>query len=580
MRNKGQNAMTWDFDDLDDLPDDDEPELTEQELEELQQAWQNKRFDPKPFNHKISKKRIAIVDSETDPFAYGLVVAPFTIGFLTDDRYVDFWGDDCVKQFFEYLATLEDDYLIYAHNGGKFDFMFFLPYLDLNQSPLIMGGRLVKIFFQGQEFRDSYAILPMPLSGYQKDAIDYDKMKRENREKHRVEILKYQQKDCEYLMELVTGFHNVYGDRLTIAGAALPMLNSFHGFETFKSESVDERFRRYYFGGRNQCFETGVLRGNWKVYDRNSMYPAEMRDSLHPVSNTFQLQTDITDKTDFACIIAWNDNCLPTRRDDNSLDFTKPYGEFYATIHEIKAGLDTGTIRIDRVKHAWAFERKTTFAEFVAWGYGMRLDAKAQGDKIRDILYKFGLNSPYGKFALNPRKFKQWCLTIDELPSPLATDAEPNGWSLHSQTGSLYIWSRPAPRRNGFINVATAASITGAARADLHRNLALAGRPIYCDTDSIICEGFRGELDETRLGGWKLEATGTMAAIGGKKLYAIFDGEKPIKHAAKGVGINPADIIRVCQGETILYQHPVPNFKLDGTAQFTQRNVKRTGTHG
>jgi hypothetical protein len=65
------------------------------------------------------------------------------------------------------LATLTaegDEFIIYAHNGGKFDFFFFLDYLDADQAPLIMGGRLVKINFAGQEFRDSFAIIPQALS--------------------------------------------------------------------------------------------------------------------------------------------------------------------------------------------------------------------------------------------------------------------------------------------------------------------------------------------------------------------------------------------------------------------------------
>jgi DNA polymerase elongation subunit (family B) len=175
-----------------------------------------------------------------------------------------------------------------------------------------------------------------------------------------------------------------------------------------------------------------------------------------------------------------------------------------------------GRCEINRVLHAWKFDSKASFAEFVEQFYNLRLDAKAKGDKVRDILYKFCLNSGYGKFALNPRKFKQWAMTIGEVPEPQATAEEPNGWSLHTQSGDLFIWSRPNPRKGGFYNVATAASITGAARANLLRNIALAKRPVYCDTDSIICEGFNGELNETELGGWKLEASGDRIAIGGK----------------------------------------------------------------
>jgi DNA polymerase elongation subunit (family B) len=585
-----------DFDELeiDETEDEDDDygegeELTPEQVAEYLASKDEVRCVPIPYKMRATKKTIAVVDCETDPFAPGFLIKPFAIGFETDNSYVDFWGDDCVKQFFDYLATLTaegQEFIIYAHNGGKFDFFFFLDYLDRDQAPLIMGGRLVKIMFAGQEFRDSFAIIPQALSSYKKDEIDYDKFKREVRDQYRAEILRYLRSDCTYTRELITGFHEMFGDKLTIASASLPMLNSFTGFEKIGGDGFDERFRRYYFGGRNQCFETGVLLpkygSNFFIYDRNSMYPAVMRDELHPISNRPELQTRIDENTDFACIEAENNGALPMRADNGGLDFTVKRGTFYATIHEINAGLETGTLKIIRVLHAWKFDRKASFAEFVDQFYNLRLEAKEKGDKVRDILYKFCLNSGYGKFALNPRKFKQWAMTIGEVPEPQATADNPGGWSLHSQCGDLFIWSRPNPRRGGFYNVATAASITGAARANLLRNLALAKRPVYCDTDSIICEGFNGPLNETELGGWKLEAYGDRIAIGGKKLYTIYNkvdlserGEA-IKKASKGVRLTPQEIIAVCDGKEIVYQNPVPHFNLDGSADFIERRIRAT----
>ncbi len=601
----GFSDIDWEAepDDLDDGPDDDsafgsadfadadDDGLTPEQVAAYLAAREARRFEPVPYKLKPTKKIIAVVDTETDPFAEGLVVAPFCLGFDTGDRYVEFWGDDCVDQFFAYLATLTaegQEFIIYAHNGGKFDFFFFLKYLDALQTPLIMGGRLVKIHFQKQEFRDSFAIIPQALGAYQKDVIDYALFTRDKRERNKATILKYMRSDCAYTRELIVGFHDLFGDKLTIASASLPMLNSFTGFERISGDGFDERFRAYYYGGRNQCFETGYLKPRlgqqWRVYDRNSMYPAEMRDALHPVSNRPELQTKIDGDTDFACIEAINRGALPMRDEKGGLDFTVKRGTFFATIHEINAGLETGTLDILRVKHAWKFDRKASFAEFVDRFYQLRLDAKANGDKVRDILYKFCLNSGYGKFALNPRKFKQWTLTVGEIPQPQATFDNPEGWSLHSQSGDMFIWCRPSPRKGGFYNVATAASITGAARANLLRNLSLATRPIYCDTDSIICEGFRGELDETKLGGWKLEASGDRAAIAGKKLYTVFNelelrsSGKAIKKASKGVNLSPSEIVSVCNGQEILYRNPVPNFKLDGTAEFVSRRVNKTGS--
>lgn len=561
--------------------EDTDKEYTEEELLEQIRLLKEKEREPVPYKKKVTQKRIAVLDTETDPFALGVIVKPFALGFLTDDRYVDFWGDNCVDDFFEYLATLEDEFIIYAHNGGKFDFYFLLKYLDPGQTPLIMNSRLVKINFAGQEFRDSFAIIPQGLGSYQKDKIDYDKFTRDRRENHKQEIRDYLKSDCVYLRELIVGFHDMFGDKLTIASATFNMLRSYHGFAEMKSERKDDQFRHYYYGGRNQCFEQGELRPRpgrkWRVYDRNSMYPAEMRDTLHPIGNEARLQRDIDNDTDFACIEAINDGCLPMRLEDGGLDFTVKRGKFFATMHEIKAGLDTGTLKILNVRHAYAFDHKSTFADYVNHFYGLRLDAKAVGDKILDILYKYCLNTPYGKFALNPAKFKQYKLTISEVPEPQRSDAHPKGWSLESRSGDIFIWSRPNPRKRGYLNVATAASITGASRANLLRNLALAKRPIYCDTDSIICEDFAGSLDDKALGGWKLEGEGDLAAIGGKKTYALFSNGELIKKASKGVTLSGDEIRAVCRGETIRYDNPVPKFNLDGSADFISRNIRMTG---
>lgn len=547
--------------------------------------------EPIPYPMKETKKIIAVVDCETDPFDHGYLVKPFAIGFETPETYIDFWGADCVEQFFAYLATCKERYVIYAHNGGKFDFFFFLKFMAANTSPRIINGRLVQIFFGGQEFRDSYAIVDIPLAKFQKDEIDYAKFRADCRETHKEEIRHYLKTDCHYLYQLVTEFHKRFGDKLTAAAAALQVLNSFHGFERITSDAIDEKFREYYFGGRVQCFETGLLRPNpgkrWLVVDRNSMYPAAMKECLHPISATYELNDCITDKTDFATIIAHNRGALPSRAENGSLTFDVPYGEFHATIHEIRAGLETGTLDIEKVVCAWEFDRKSTFAEFVDYHYPLKAKAKFDKDKLSEIMYKLILNSAYGKFALNPRKFKSWKLTLGEVPEPLASEYYPDGWTQHSNNGDFYIWERPSPRRGGFYNIATAASITGAARANLLRNLSNASRPIYCDTDSIICEGFNGWLHETELGGWKVEADGDFAAIAGKKLYAIYDGEKVLKKASKGCTLSGEEIIAICNGAEVIYRNPVPSFHLHnsgaleldgiGSADFIKRTIRMTG---
>lgn len=576
-------------------------------------------IDPVPYKVKPMKKRVAIWDTETDPFEHGLVVKPFTCGFWLPDteEYIDFWGEDCIAQFFDYLANYhsEEELVIFAHNFGNFDAYFMTDYFDSGHKPFIINGRLVRVIARGHEFRDSYAMIPVALAAYDKIKFDYDLMKntevydintRERttvRELYKAEIRHYQKRDCTSLGELVTSWLDMFGDRLTMAGAALGKSRSFHGFETVH-ERVDEEMRPFYFGGRNQCFDTGVLFGNFKVYDINSSYPDAMRNYRHPISDKPIHEPRITKRTHFAKIRAWSLGALPVRKEDGGLDFPIGVRDFYACIHEINAGIETSTLKILHTYYSVYFEQETSMAEFVDTFYNLRLEASASGDEIRKLFYKLVLNSSYGKYAQDPRKYENWLFDPDEIPTPLRCDTcadrikkglekleceacstglrSPNGWYLHTTHHGKHIYAQPQTLKSGsFFNVATAASITSAARANLLRGLRAATRPVYCDTDSIICENLEPingiVLDPKKLGAWDIEAEGDKVCIAGKKLYAIFNKGAEVKKASKGVKLSAKDIERVCNGETVEHKSIVPKFKLNGDVDFVTRNIRRTG---
>ena len=105
------------------------------------------------------QKRLAVIDLETDPFEYGKIPQPFAAGFYSDQTYEQFWGDDCVEQLMYFLHDLKESHLIYAHNGGKFDFLYMLQYF--HQKINLINGRIVKGNIWRHEMRDSYAALPI-----------------------------------------------------------------------------------------------------------------------------------------------------------------------------------------------------------------------------------------------------------------------------------------------------------------------------------------------------------------------------------------------------------------------------------
>ncbi|HYM34098.1 MAG TPA: DNA polymerase, partial [Steroidobacteraceae bacterium] len=225
------------------------------------------------------------------------MIHPFVAGFYDGDVFTSFWSDDCITRIIEMLADRTDRLIIYAHNGGRFDFFYFLTHISKNLR--IVNGRIIQAWLGKHELRDSFAIMPFALDKYQKTEIDYNKFTKKNREKNREEILKYLRDDCTSLHELCVAFLAEFGPNLTIGGASMKQLKHFHKFDNGNKE-YDERLRkRFYFGGRNQCFQTGNIRGPIRIYDVNSMYPHVMRDYLHPVSTGLYRSNKIDEKTSF-----------------------------------------------------------------------------------------------------------------------------------------------------------------------------------------------------------------------------------------------------------------------------------------
>lgn len=583
-------------------------------------------IEPNDYEMKPVNGRVAILDTETDPFAEGRIVKPFTLGFYIpdSDEYFDFWGLDCVDQYFAFMAANfpEEDFTVFVHNGGGFDFFFMTNYFDEDMKPFIINGRLVRIICRGIEFRDSYAMIPVALSKMGSEngkmEFDYTKLELDVREQHKDEILAYQKQDCVALGIRVVRWLEMFGNRLTMASAALATLNSYHGFENM-APHIDEDMRPYYFGGRCQAFEMGTITGQFVGYDINSSYPHVMGAIKHPISATPIHEKRITERTHFARIRAYSNGALPIRKENGGLEFPIGTRDFFACIHEIRAGLETGNLRIIHVYETIYFSHETCFDEFVNTFYGLRLEASDAGDEINKLFYKLVPNSSYGKLAQDPRKYENWLFDPSEIPSPVMCypckeridkgeiekgDCEncitklssPYGWYVHTIHQNRFIYARPQQiRATGFFNVATAASITSAARASLLYGINAATRPIYCDTDSLICEALEAGdhivIDNKTLGAWKKEFDADTLHIAGKKLYSVYDGDVEVKKASKGVKLTGLEIASICAGETIEYANPVPKFSLfkDGdaantvmvndvvSATFVTRRISRTG---
>lgn len=538
-------------------------------------------------------KPIYTLDIETDPFLHGRDPKPFCVGLYTGSEWFHTWGKNCIQKMQTILHSLPSG-IVFAHNGGKFDYYFCMDWISSRHRVMIINGRIVRANMwkpdgTTHELRDSYAIMPFALKMFDKDEIDYRTFEKEFRERHKKKILAYLKKDCTALHKLCVEFFDRFGDNITIGGTSMKQLRKLHDFDELSQEQDIEIRKSYYYGGRVQCFESGILtpskskacfpneNGKFYAYDLNQCYPYSMRDFNHPIGVPIKGK-EITDKTFFVTVEGRNYGAFPQRTNDG-LRFDTRDGIFSVSIHEYLAAIDTGMFEVQSVRECIDFERVGNFSLFVDKYHNLRRAAQLANDKIGALFYKYVCNSAYGKFAQNPESYKDYMITdaFTNLSAQL-NDAEWEPCVVNDGAGYI-VWQKPSQMDTRY-NVATGASITGAARSLLIRALAHAKRPLYCDTDSIVCEGLEGvTIDDTQIGAWKVEKVGDRMCIGGRKLYALFDGDECVKMACKGAQLTAEQIVSICEGNVIEWQKDAPSFDFKAhIARYIKRNIRQTAT--
>jgi hypothetical protein len=255
------------------------------------------------------------------------------------------------------------------------------------------------------------------------------------------------------------------------------------------------------------------------------------------------------------------------RDNDGGLCFPVGDGVYNVTIHEYNAAIETGQFTPYKILECVNFDKVGNFADFVDEFHGKRKQAQLNGDKLFSSFYKRVCNSGYGKFAQCPDNYKDYIIKPIGVTVP--------GYVEDYICGNSVLWSKESEDVTRY-NVATGASITGCSRSFLIRALADAKRPIYCDTDSIICEslGTNVEYDEYKLGAWKTEKMGDKFALAGRKLYAMFNKGECVKMACKGVRLTAEQIELVARGGKVTWKKDAPTFSLSRGTRFIHRDIQ------
>ena len=540
---------------------------------------------------KVNGVEIWVADSETDPFDYDIIPKPFIWGVYNGK---DYWEFSETKDFLDFVR--EKEIILYAHNGGKFDWHFLSEWFEPDEPILVIAGRLAKFKIGKCEFRDSVNIYAKPLEAFQKEKFDYDKMYESVRHLYMDEIRSYLKSDCENLFNLVTGFIDTYGLHITTASAAM----KFWQYRTPggrnsvpRSTGVFyETFSRFYYGGRVQCFEQGDITVNAKSADINSAYPTAMMHE-HPYGLIYIGEENEPRKNvdkwgpmffDIECI---SRGAFCYRGTNGTLyypdDGVKRF--YHVTGWELQAAIETETVVDLKILNHYEFAELKSFAPYIDYFWNIRKEYKAAGDVHASDFAKLLMNSLYGKFAANPERYREnFLVPKEKFYSEFVESQLHENDNWHEFREWVIVQREQDNSKKMYYNLATAASITGFVRAKLWRAICDSDRPFYCDTDSITAVDFGKSIKiGNELGEWGIENEYDRVIMCGKKLYAFHKRGQSLKNpkswktASKGVRLNHDDIIRVAAGKTVNYRSLAPTFsvaKSDPT--FISRDIKLT----
>jgi Vibrio phage DNA polymerase len=568
---------------------------------------EKKRAERVRYRRKKSAQRltdVAILDFETDPFDKTRPddrIVPFAACLFWDDGFEIIWEENediFVEKVIALVLKLPRKFTVFAHNGGRFDYMFLM--YKLRGAVKFKGRGLMLANIGPHEIRDSFHIIPDALKEWSKEKIDYEKMRKHRRNAHRQEIINYMVSDCRNLMTIVREFLDQFGLKISIGAAALGELKKVYAVKNV-SRATDTYLRQFYFGGRVECMAgAGEFIGEYKMYDVNSMYPFVMSTFRHPIGGNYEQRLGAPSRdTVFIDINCRNRGALVMRDSAGGITTETSEGNFFTTIWEYNIARQFNLI--DRISINFVVDcaEFSDFRDFVLPIYNKREKAKQALKELeqrglknsaaymvakKDSLFlKLLANNCYGKFAQDPSRYKDSYLTDSgERPAD-----ETFGTLPVFDNGRYAIWEKPAPGKF-YRNVGTAASITGAARAVLLEAIMYADDPLYCDTDSIICRNLTGvNVHPTALGAWDIEKQFSAVRITGKKMYAGLNGEgdcssAQIKVRSKGVsGLRWVDYATLLVPDAeIVCRSDAPTITRTGKQFYLERSVKRTAPFG
>ena len=491
-----------------------------------------------------------------------------------------------IDDFIEFCMKKEN-YVLYFHNL-KFDAEYIIYYLLKNGYTCIKDKKdrkdktfIVLISEMGQFYSleiyfkvgnkkhinkvtiyDSLKILNFSVDKIAKDfnlpirklELDYHEKREIGHELTEHEI-NYIRNDVEIMARALEIMFQEKLNKMTIGSDALAFykeLNpNFENYFPILPYEIDAECRKAYKGGftyLNPIFK-GKETGAGIVFDKNSMYPAKMKNEKLPFGvpiffegkykqdNLYNLYIQT-----FSCSFKLKNNKIPSIQIKNNLSFVpneyieSTNGDIVTlTLTSVDLELFFENYEIYDITYHSGFKFKSIkglFTTYIDYWTEKKINAKKEDNGALYKIAKLMLNSLYGKFGLNPRVRGKYPILEDDVVKYKFYDEEIRD--------SIY--------------VPVASFITAYARKDIIessekiREYSLKKYEkdfyIYSDTDSIHCLLNEDDIEELKntmdiddyiLGYWKLESKFKRGKFLRQKCYIEENEENEIQTTIAGL---------------------------------------------
>ena len=522
-----------------------------------------------PLSGKARRRNFLVVDIESkDGFSSKAgFTRPFMVGIYDGSAYYCFfdkepcteenWRDHyyreggCVDRALRFILQRKyRGWHIYAHNAGRFDYLFFMPWLmqlgtqlgfHFSVIPVASAIQVLDVWEDAERkhnrfrFLDSLKLIPTSLDkaaksfgmgGKQKASLG--KLGLDTPEEDRKAWIGYNKPDCVILYRVLERFHH-YVENVLIGevGITAPSTSMKIFRRRFlkdaipRAQETHEFIRKSYKGGRTEPFKRHGTK--LRYFDINSSYPAAMLEDM-PAGDAIEWMGKPPDRilkgryigfVEARVVVPTTLNLppLPIALDsEQAADMRRrghdvqaagklifPTGKLEGIWEwsELQMALEVGCEIVEWKKSVW-YPAKPLFREFVVELYQYRDKKSDKYDEGLAEVVKIMLNSLYGKFGMKTLRKQIYLWNDPDLPSgavPCNGDPDCPVWYAETDSDAPYVMPQISAR------------VTSLARQRLYRGMLEiergGGTVYYVDTDSIITDGTMAT--STELGAFKDE---------------------------------------------------------------------------